>query len=70
MALCTTSPCADCVKLLLNTSCRRIIFVEEYPHRYARERWGGAGRVWQQLSDEDGRFVRYFSALQLRGHGV
>jgi len=26
----TTSPCVTCVKMLLNTSCRRIIFLEEY----------------------------------------
>jgi deoxycytidylate deaminase len=38
-----------CIKLLLNTSCERIVFVEEYPHSAARELWTGAGRAWEQL---------------------
>jgi dCMP deaminase len=28
----TVSPCVHCVKLLLNTGCRRIVFLEEYSH--------------------------------------
>lgn len=28
----TASPCIDCVKLLMNTGCRRVVFREEYPH--------------------------------------
>lgn len=28
----TTPPCVTCVKLLMNTSCRRIVFLGEYPH--------------------------------------
>lgn len=36
----TTSPCLDCVKLLLNTGCRRIVFLEEYAHGAdAKARW-------------------------------
>ena len=36
----TTSPCLTCVKLLLNTSCQRIIFAEPYAHDApARELW-------------------------------
>ena len=42
----TASPCMTCVKLLLNTGCRRIVFLEEYPHREARELWVGGGREW------------------------
>ena len=45
----TASPCVTCCKLLLNTSCERIVFVEEYPHSAARELWEGAGRLWEQL---------------------
>lgn len=45
----TASPCMTCVKLLLNTSCARIVFVEEYPHSAARELWLSAGRAWEQL---------------------
>ena len=46
---CTTSPCVTCVKLLLNTSCQRICFTEEYPQPHAREMWEDAGRRWEQL---------------------
>lgn len=36
----THSPCLDCVKLLLNTGCKRIVFLQEYAHdAAARERW-------------------------------
>lgn len=45
----TASPCMTCVKLLLNTSCERIVFVEEYPHPEARKLWESAGRAWEQL---------------------
>lgn len=31
-AYCTTAPCIHCVKLLLNTSCERIVFIDDYPH--------------------------------------
>jgi len=43
---CTASPCITCVKLLLNTSCRRICFAEEYPHSDAERLWLLAGREW------------------------
>lgn len=46
----TTSPCITCTKLLLNTSCERIVFIDEYPHQQARELWEKSGRVWMQLS--------------------
>lgn len=42
----TASPCMTCAKLLLNTSCQRIIFVEEYPHNQAQSLWEAAGREW------------------------
>jgi dCMP deaminase len=29
---CTASPCFSCVKLLMNTSCTRIVFLEPYSH--------------------------------------
>lgn len=41
------SPCLDCVKVLLNTSCNRIVFIEKYPHPEAKDRWEKDGRVWQ-----------------------
>lgn len=45
----TTSPCMTCVKLLLNTSCQRIVFVKEYPHIEARTLWEAAGRKWLKV---------------------
>lgn len=42
----TASPCVHCVKLLLGTTCRRIVFVEEYPHPEAERLWARAGREW------------------------
>ena len=46
----TVSPCIHCVKLLLNTSCTKIVFNEEYPHPDARVLWEKAGREWIQLN--------------------
>lgn len=45
----TVSPCMTCVKLLLNTGCQRICFVEAYPHPEAKTLWESAGRTWEQL---------------------
>ena len=45
----TASPCMTCCKLLLNTSCQRIVYVEEYPHSAAKDLWTGAGRLWEQI---------------------
>lgn len=38
-AYCTHSPCLHCVKLLLNTSCRRIVFTTQYTHSMSEELW-------------------------------
>lgn len=43
---CTTSPCRDCVKLLLGTGCRRVVFIENYTHTDAQDLWRRAGRQW------------------------
>lgn len=45
----TTSPCVTCTKLLLNTGCSKIIFLEEYPQPDAKKLWVGAGRIWSQM---------------------
>lgn len=39
---CTLAPCVTCVKLLLNTSCGRIVFLDDYNHVHmtaAEKRW-------------------------------
>lgn len=40
----TASPCVTCVKLLLNTSCERVVFLEEYSHVAAKELWAKGRR--------------------------
>lgn len=35
----TTSPCISCVKMLMGTGCRRIVFTQEYPHTTAKDLW-------------------------------
>lgn len=48
----TTAPCITCVKLLLNTSCRVIVYINDYPHSDASaERWlrDRSGRLWIKL---------------------
>ena len=45
----TVSPCVHCVKLLLNTGCRRIVFREEYVHADARDWWLRGGRLWRRI---------------------
>ena len=45
----TTSPCITCVKLLMNTSCKEIIFIEAYPgHELSEKLWVDSGRAWAQ----------------------
>lgn len=47
---CTASPCMTCTKLLLNTGCQRIVFLEDYPHNdAARKLWEKAGREWIKI---------------------
>lgn len=44
----TVSPCMTCTKLLLNTSCQRIVYAEPYAHdEPAKELWQRAGRSWE-----------------------
>ncbi len=42
----TTMPCVHCVKMLMNTSCQTIWYLEEYPHADMSIRlWEKAGRT-------------------------
>lgn len=47
----THSPCITCVKLLLNTSCQRIIFRERYAHDAA------AHELWMKSDDVDREWI-------------
>lgn len=44
----TASPCVTCVKMLMNTSCKHIVFAEEYPHEAAKQLWlkSAENRTW------------------------
>jgi dCMP deaminase len=42
---CTTEPCITCTKLLLNTSCRRVVFLDCYP--------SGGREIWLSRRNED-----------------
>jgi dCMP deaminase len=43
----TRSPCETCAKLLLNTSCKEIVYRDESSHPSARIIWTSAGRIWR-----------------------
>lgn len=46
----TASPCITCTKLLLNTSCQRVVFIERYTHPQAEDLWANTRKhgMWQQ----------------------
>ena len=35
----TTTPCMQCVKMLMNTTCKQIIYLNKYPHLEAENLW-------------------------------
>ena len=47
-AYCTTAPCAHCVKLLSNTSCQEIVFIQSYEHARSDLWSGGWRRHWNE----------------------
>lgn len=49
---CTASPCVNCIRMLLNTPCRTIVFLEEYPHPESKELWESQGRKWIHYTGE------------------
>lgn len=48
----TAQPCLTCTKLLLNTSCRYIVYLEPYPHEIAPRLWVDSGRSISMMSTE------------------
>lgn len=44
----TLSPCLVCINMLLNTSCKRIVFYQLYSDTTPLERWVANGRIWEQ----------------------
>lgn len=57
---CTTAPCVTCTKLLMNTGCKEIVFLEDYPQSAeSRRLWESSGepgwkRAWRQSRVTDG----------------
>lgn len=49
----SASPCMTCAKLLMNTSCKRVVFIEEYPGSDdVRKMWEASGRAWEHFKLE------------------
>ncbi len=48
----TASACVTCTKLLMNTSCKRIVFLDEYPQPDAKVLWESVGREWVKYDGE------------------
>ena len=42
----TLSPCKACLKLLMNTGCRRIVFRAEHSDPWPKAQWEKLGRQW------------------------
>ena len=45
----TLSPCKPCIKLLMNTSCERLVFLKEHSDPWPKEQWLKLGRLWEKL---------------------
>ena len=45
----TTAPCITCVKLLVNTGCRRVVFEDEYAVSGERLWLSSEGRTWVRV---------------------
>ena len=37
----TLSPCVLCIRIIMNTSCKRIVFRNKHGHTYAEDMWKG-----------------------------
>lgn len=54
----TVSPCIQCVKFLMNTSAKRVIFSKGYPHQKSKEMWKSSGKSWNHIPGlEDGKWI-------------
>ncbi len=42
----TTSPCITCLKMLFNTPCKVIMFIDEYPQSVVTQMWILSGRLY------------------------
>jgi len=47
----TAKPCISCMKLFMNTSCKRIVYLEDYPHPKTDELAAKAGITLEKFND-------------------
>jgi len=45
----TTQPCVSCVRRLLDTSCKTIVFCYPYPDTKGLDIWRDNGKTWRQI---------------------
>lgn len=64
----TTAPCVTCTKLLMNTSCKIIVFWEDYPHSHkSKDLWEqGVGRMFINGSKQFDRSMLLKSLVDVR----
>lgn len=48
----TAKPCVSCMKLFMNTSCKRIVYLEDYPHTQTEELAHKAGIILEKFYDD------------------
>ena len=53
----TTAPCVSCTKLLLNTSCKTIVFLESYPN--------SGRKIWNRSWIKHGSIRHVFTKIEL-----
>ena len=46
---CTASPCVQCMRMLLGTGVKRIVFREHYPHTESRDLAASSGIAWVHM---------------------
>ena len=47
----THAPCLRCTKMLLNTSCKRLVYTEDRIETPAKELWLASGRIWEHYRE-------------------
>jgi dCMP deaminase len=53
VAYITASPCAHCIKLLMNTSCKRIVFGDKYPgYEELEYRWINSSKDYTRIIEQ------------------
>ena len=43
----TLSPCVSCIRIIMNTPCKRIVFAKEHRHPEAKQMWKGEWHAFQ-----------------------